>query len=169
MKQGDLVFFFSQGRWYENVIVKATHGPYVHVAIGIGTNYVLAANPHGIAYSVIPIDAVHSPSLYYTVFSLGQLATPSGIAQGLQWAQAQVGKEYGWLDIAYQALKFLAPNNPFRFGVAGHYDCSDFVTRYLQHAGVSLPDAYADPYANSPNDLARCFGVINAQGKVHVE
>lgn len=166
MIPGDLVLYKSQRRWYEEIITKATHGPYVHVAIASGTNYVLAATVHGIAYDVLPPAVAQQ---FCTIVPLQPFITEAGRTQGLSWAKAQVGREYGWLDIMYQALKFLAPNNSLRFGVEGHYDCSDFATRYLQHAGVALPDEYSDPYANSPNDLARYFQLIPLRKETHAK
>jgi len=157
MTPGDLVLYKSRGRWYERVIAFATKGPYVHVGIVFGANYVLAATAHGIAYDVLPLPVAQK---FCTIVPLQLLVTQEQEAQGMAWAREQKGREYGWLDIVYQALKFLAPNNPLRFYIEGHYDCSDFATRYLQHAGVALPDAYSDPYANSPNDLARYFQLL---------
>lgn len=167
MMRGDLILYKSRGAWYERAIARATQGPYVHVAIVADTTLVsgairpaclsavIAADTQGIGYDALPpADDLH------TVVSLAPYTTPDGIKRGLAWAEQQRGRQYGWTDIVYQAVKFLAPNNPFRFGEVGHWDCSDFVTRYLQHAGVQLADAYSDPYCNTPNDLARAFGLL---------
>jgi hypothetical protein len=154
--RGDLVLYQSSGRWYERMIALATKGPFIHVAIVVDPLTVIAARTRvGISYERIPPeDALHA------TIPLAGRTTPAGIEQGLTWACAQRGKAYGWPDIVYQALKFLWPDNPFRFGVAGHYDCSDFATRYMIHAGVSLPDAMLDTYTVSPNDLARWSGLL---------
>lgn len=157
--RGDLLFYKSRGVLHERMIAWATHGPYVHVAIVTDMNRVIAADARGIDYDRRPPLAQQ-----HTILSLASYAAPAAIERAVQWAELQQGKRYGWLDIAYQAVKFLAPNNPFRFGEADHWDCSDFATRYLLHAGVQLPDAYSDPYANTPNDLARLFGVLPAKG-----
>ena len=152
--RGDLILYKTSGKWYERLITLATHGPFVHVAIMVDETRVIAADTQGIRYDVLPLlDRQHA------LLPLLQYASPVDIERGLAWAMQQTGKEYGWLDIAYQGVKFLAPNNPFRFGEVGHYDCSDLATRYLQHCGVQLPDDY-DPYTVTPNDLARWAGIL---------
>lgn len=152
--RGDLVFYTGSGKWYERVIAKATHGPYVHVAIQVDKVRVIAATSKGVVCTAIPgEDADH------VFVSMADRTTPFDIGVGVGWAINQYGDKYGWLDIVYQAVKFLWPNNPFRFGEKGHYDCSDFATRYLQHAGVALPEDLLDPYVNTPNDLARWLGL----------
>lgn len=161
MMIGDLILYRSTGRWYERLITLATHGPFVHVAIVVDESRVLAARARGIGYEPLsPEDALH------TVVSLAGRASDVGINVGLAWAMRQAGKEYGWLDIVYQAVKFVWPGNPLRFGEEGHYDCSDFACRYLIHAGVQLPDSCLDSYTVTPNDLARVFGVLPAEKMV---
>lgn len=165
MMRGNILFYQSTGKWYERLITLATHGPYVHVALVVNEYLVLAADTQGtdtqgIAYDAVPpIDGLHA------AVSLAEYATPDSIERGLVWAEKQRGRRYGWADIIYQAVKFLAPNNPLRFGEAGHYDCSDFVTRYLIHAGVQVPDSYLDTYTVTPNDLARFFEMIPTRKK----
>lgn len=46
--RGDLILYKSSGRWYERLIVKATRGPYVHVAIVVDPLTVIAARTQGI-------------------------------------------------------------------------------------------------------------------------
>lgn len=96
----------------------------------------------------------------HTVASLVGRATSIGINVGLAWAERQAGKKYGWLDIVYQGVKFLCPGNPFRLSEADHYDCSEFVTRYMLQADVALPPTFDDPATVTPNDIAREFGVL---------
>lgn len=157
---GDLILYRSTGRWYERLITFATHGPWVHVAIVIDADTVIASRSNGIGYEAAPPeDALH------TVVSLaGRVATAGVegfmIEHGLAWADRQVGKKYGWLDIVYQSVKFAWPHQPFRFSEAGHYDCSEFVTRYMLQAGVELPPAFDDPATITPNDLARWAGLL---------
>lgn len=156
MPKGDLVLYKSSGKWYERAIVLATQGPYVHVGILIEDHQVLAARTSGIGYDVFKFNPA-----YHTLVSLvPQYTTQEDVNKGLRWAVQQVGKQYGWMDILYQAVKFLNPNGALRFYEQGHYDCSDFCTRYLQQAGVPLPASYADSYTVTPNDLARFFGLI---------
>lgn len=167
MTRGDLILYRSTGRWYERLITLATHGPYTHVAIVADTtsvscairpaclSAVIAADTQGIRYDALP----HADDMH-TVVSLAPYATPDGIERGMAWAEQQRGRKYGWLDVVYQGVKFLWPGNPLRFGIEGHYDCSDFACRYLIHAGVAMPDDYLDSYTVTPNDLARWAGLL---------
>lgn len=155
MNRGDLILYSSSGRWYERLITFATKGPWVHVAIAGSQYTVIAARAQGISYEAAPpIDGLH------TVVSMSGRATSSEIERGLDWAEQQVGKQYGWLDIVYQAIKFLWPHQPFRFSEAGHYDCSDLAVRYMIQADVALPPAFDDPATVTPNDIAAWAGVL---------
>lgn len=150
--RGDLILYASSGKLYERAIAFATGGPYVHVAVQVDPYHVIAATPRGIILEdAPPEDANHA------LVPVAHYAASIGIAEGLVWAKEQIGKEYGWSDIAFQAIKFAWPANPFQFGVKDHWDCADFATRYLQHCGVLLPDDMSDPYTVTPNDLARYF------------
>jgi uncharacterized protein YycO len=153
--RGDIILYRSHGTWYENLIVKMTHGPYVHVGIDCGNGKVVAALSKGIAYS----PYVASPQTT-CVPLVPAFATAQGVGEALVWAETKVGKKYGWLDIVYQAVKVFAPNNPFQLVQKDHYDCSDFVTRYLEQAHVKIPENYQDPYANTPNDIGRILGAL---------
>jgi cell wall-associated NlpC family hydrolase len=153
---GTLLLFRSSGLWYERAIALITHGPYVHVAISLPNGQVIAATPHGIEIGTLTQDML---SLCDSV-DLTPYTSKADIQAGLVWAVAQKGKEYGWLDIFYQALKFVWPNNKLRFGVTGEFDCSDFACRYAQQAGVVFPDGWNDPYSMTPNDIGRVFGLI---------
>jgi|SRR5581483_6848448 len=176
--RGDLILYTSSGRWYERLITLATRGPFVHVALVVDAQTVIAARTQGISYeamppeddqhATVPIAACslaisgtdqHGEPVTETTRLSGR-ATLAGIEQGMAWATAQQGRHYGWSDVIYQGIKFLWPRNPFQFGVEGHYDCSDFATRYLLQAGVVLPPAFDDPYSICPNDLARWAGLI---------
>lgn len=161
MNRGDLILYRSSGRWYERLITIATHGPYVHVAIVVDQSRVLAARARGIGYEdAPPLDTLH------TVVSMAGRATDVGINVGLSWAMRQAGEKYGWLDIVYQAVKFLCPGNPFRLSEASHYDCSEFAVRYMLQADVALPPAFDDPATVTPNDIARWAGVLDERGSV---
>lgn len=152
MKRGDLLLYAATSVWYEQLIARVTQGPFVHVSLIYDEQHCLAADANGITMDTLPAeDSQHvviaiDPSLQ--------------IDAGLEWAGLQVGRRYGWTDIVYQAVKFLSPNNPWQFGRIGRWDCSDYATRYLQHIGYPLPDAFSDAYSNTPNDLARIFGLL---------
>jgi hypothetical protein len=152
MKRGDLLLYAATSVWYEQLISRVTQGPFVHVSIIYDEQHCLAADANGIS-----VDSLPAEDSQHVVISIDPKLD---IEQGLEWASLQVGRKYGWTDIAYQAVKFLAPNNPFQFGHLGQWDCSDYATRYLQHIGYPLPDMYSDPYSMTPNDLARLFHLL---------
>ena len=152
IERGSIILFKSPARWQDRLICAATHGPYYHVAIALDATHMIEATGHGIRIDSAPIN-----DATFDVIDMAPFEDAFRIENGLLWAQAQKGKQYGWLDIAYQGVKFLFPNNPFQVTQEGHWDCSDFVTRYIQHTGYPLPDSFSDPYSNTPNDIARIF------------
>ena len=167
--RGDIILFKSPQRWQDKVICYVTHGPYFHVAIALDATHGIAATGAGIVVSLFPLVSM-TPLVSNTFDTIDMTAYEGNIQieSALSWAGAQIGKQYGWLDIAYQAVKFLFPNNPFQVTMAGHWDCSDFVTRYILKTGYPLPDAFNNPYANTPNDIARIFQVLPARKAVLV-
>jgi hypothetical protein len=165
MINGNILLFPSTGKWYERVICFATHGPFCHVEIALNNTSMIGARVDGIAVHPLPSD----PESYVAIDILPYVENEASIGQGLVWAIEQRGRRYGWGDILCAGLKFLFPNNPFRFGFVDHYDCSDFVVRYLQQAGVLLPEAFADPYADTPNDIARIFGILPPRKIAHAD
>lgn len=154
IQRGNVLLYESSGKWYERLICYATSGPYCHVAIALSADTVIEATGKGIARNMLQSGRGVTP------IDLTKYTTPERIEQALAWAEMQAGKRYGWLDVIYQGVKFLWPSNPFQISQEGHWDCSDFATRYVQHAGIILPDNWNNPYANSPNDLGRLFGLV---------
>jgi hypothetical protein len=153
---GTLLLFRSGGAWYERVIVWATHGPFVHCAIMLGGQRIIEATRAGIQINHLRAREL----LRDAMVDLAQYASFERIDEALAWVLGQSGHKYGWLDIVFQAVKFLWPNNPFQLVQRDRWDCSDFVTRFCQQAGVLFPDDFDDPYANTPNDLGRVFGLL---------
>ena len=161
IQRGNVLLYKSSGKWYERLICYATSGLYCHVAIALSADTVIEATGKGIARNML------QSGRGVTAIDLTKYATPERIEQALAWAEMQVGKRYGWVDIMSQAIKFLTPNNKLRIGAENQWDCSDYCTRYIQHAGIILPDSFSDPYANTPNDLARVFSLLSPR-KGHV-
>jgi hypothetical protein len=146
---GDVVLFKSSGSWSDRLIEWATHGPYTHVGIDFGGNRYLWADKDGLK--------IHT--------GLGGRDTKSfrppgtDIQAAIKWAGDQAGKEYGWLDIVSNSLRLVGL--PVYIGTPGHWDCSDFVTRYLIVAEAEGPLGVKadDPELVSPNDIARAYGI----------
>ena len=153
--RGSIVLFKSSGKWYEQAIAYATRGPFVHVEVAYVGGLTIGAHPHGITTSPAPIN-----TNTYTAIDITPYTTQEKIEAALAWLEQQIGDEYGTMDIVYQAVKFLFPNNKLQWGVEGHYDCSDLACRYLLLAGVSMPASYLNCYSVTPNDLARWANLI---------
>lgn len=152
IQRGNVLLFKSPSTWYEKLICWATRGPYFHAAIALDESRIIEATARGIQIDRAPIN----PNTF-TAIDITPYTTQSKIDEALVWAIQQKGDPYGWSDILFQALKFMWPNNPMRFGISGHLDCSDFACRYLIHAGVSVSDSMLDSYTVTPNDLWRLF------------
>jgi hypothetical protein len=150
--RGSILLFKATSSLVDRAISYATGGPFVHIEIALDGMRMIGAHTNGIGISSIPV--IWGGRLY---------TTEEGIENGLEWAQQQVGRSYGWTDIAFQAVKFIMPNNPFQFGRVGRWDCSDFATRYIQQCGIVLPTDFDTPYANTPNDIARLLGILPAR------
>lgn len=152
---GSLLLYSSSGRLYERAIAFADHGPFVHVAIMLSGQRIIEATGKGVM-----LNHFRQRTQETEVVPMEQYATAEGIARALVWVIQQQGKQYGWLDIAFQGAKFLWPNNPFQLTQKDHWDCSDLATRFCQEAGILFPDGWENPYSNTPNDLARLFGLL---------
>ena len=149
---GSVILFKSSGKWYEEAICYATHGPFCHVELALDATHTIGAHPHGIVISSAPIN----PNTYVSI-DISGYTSQDKIKKALLWAVQQKGDGYGWTDILFQAIKFLWPTNPLRWGIEAHYDCSDLACRYLILAGVPMPSNYLDSYTVTPNDLWRFF------------
>jgi hypothetical protein len=152
VKRGDLLLYAATARWYEQLIARVTQGPFVHVSIIYDEQHCLAADANGISMDSLPAE-----DSQHVVIPIDPTLQ---IDAGLEWASLQVGRRYGWTDIAYQAVKFLAPNNPWQLCYQGRWDCADYATRYLDRIGYKLPEMYSDPYTMTPNDIGRLFGLL---------
>lgn len=149
--RGDVVLFKSSGSLSDRAIEIATKGPYVHVEVDLGGGKFIGAHVNGIV--------IHDGTAGRNTTSFHPKALDSDIEYGLKWAVMQAGKEYGWTDIISNGFKLVGL--PFDIGEPGHWDCSDFVTRYLLVARAAGPlgSRADDPGLVSPNDLARAFGI----------
>jgi hypothetical protein len=154
--RGDIVLYMAAPRdptsW---IISHFTHGQYTHCEIDMGNGSFVGE--HGQGLTVHPGD------------NRLKFITPSkNVAAGMVWVDEQIAEaakdgslhEYGWLDIVSLGLKFLGSTLILR--QPGHWDCSDFVVRYLVAGGMAGPlgKQALNPEYVSPNDLARAFGVI---------
>lgn len=157
--RGDIVLCkatdYGNGGWSDKIIAWATKGPWVHVEIDLGNGTYVGAHLNGISQ----VDA----SSYTATQSISPTATTEDIDSAISWVERQIGKQYGWIDILSAGLKFL--NFPWFIGQPGHYDCSDFATRYLLIARDTkiiprLGELADEPHLVSPNDLARAGGVL---------
>ena len=156
--RGDIILFASVGKWTDKVIVWADkdHGKFVHVEIDLGGSKSIGEHTAGLLIHNTPTQ----PGIVFV--SLKHIPS-SEIEHGLLWATQFAARplerrEYGWLDIAADALKIVGlPHVP---GIPSQMDCSDFVYQYLNRVGaVPKADRGRDPATISPNDIARMFGI----------
>lgn len=154
MARGDVILFMSGGSWFDRLQTFFTRGPFTHSEIDLGNGYSIGAQQKGI--NKHPFSAGRNVLVFTPPFH-----DKEDMEAALVWAEAQAGKEYGYLDIVSNAFKILGI--PLEIGQAGHWDCSDFVTRYLVLAGAAdkMGDMASDPTLVSPNDIARAYGLIS--------
>jgi hypothetical protein len=154
MQPGTLVFYPSSGRWYERVIERVTHGPYVHVAVAVDTQHVIAAELWGIKYELLPPDASSLVTHSLTP------ASKDAASGALSWLNAQLNKRYGVVDIFDQALRLIG--SPYYLGRENSLDCSDlaacFAALYTNDPRL-MSQVLDHRQLISPNDLARYYGV----------
>jgi hypothetical protein len=160
---GNIILYKQRPGFIDWAIATATKGPYTHCELIIDKDRnTIGAFSDGIKYSKVPTDKTS-----YIRISLltadpygNQAIWEKNITKGVEWAIAQVGRAYGWLDIVDQAVDFLLPGNTIRLVDDAHWDCSDFLVHYLRHIGYILPQTMMTGAAVSPNDLARMFKIL---------
>ncbi len=154
--RGDIILFASVGSWTDRIIEWGTRGKFVHVEIDLGGGLSIGEHTAGLLIHKTPTQ----PGIVLVPL---KNSPASEIEAGLKWATDFAARplekrEYGWLDIAADALKIIGlPHVP---GIPSQMDCSDFVYQYLNRVGA-VPKAGRgrDPATVSPNDLARMFGI----------
>ena len=160
---GNIILYKQRPGIVDWAIATATKGPYTHCELVVDKDRTtVGAFSDGIKYSQVPEDKTT-----YIMISLlaadpygDQAIWESSIARGVLWATSQVGRAYGWLDIVDQAIDFLLPGNSIRLVDDSHWDCSDFLVRYLLQIGYIMPPKMTTGAAVSPNDLARMFKIL---------
>lgn len=157
--RGDFVLYKpAPGDFAGWLINHFTNGPYDHVEIDLGNG--MFVGEHGAGITVHTQD-IKKPAAAFV--------TPVGdIAKGMEFVNLCIEEEqknphsheYGWLDIASDALKIMGSSLILRR--EGHWDCSHFIALYLIAAGAAAPlgNMAKHPETISPNDLARAYGVI---------
>lgn len=159
---GDLIFCRPEpGDWMGALVARATAGPYCHVQVRISQFEVVEALAQGVKRDTLAAEPDAAD-----VAHVGETLDADRLIHAFSWLLAQVGRAYGWLDIAADALRALLParlgsRTPFLVAPR-RYDCSQLATLWLLLAGYEwLPDELAmDSARVSPNDLARALGVL---------
>lgn len=151
MQPGDLLFFPSQGRWYERIIARVTQGRFVHVAVAVDEERIIAAETWGIRLEPLP------PERPLSSVSLSP-SSKEAAQEALRWLSLQVGKRYGWVDILDQLFRLLGL--PLYLGLRGSLDCSDlaacFAAMYTNDRTL-MGQVLDHRQEISPNDLARYY------------
>jgi uncharacterized protein YycO len=130
----------------------AVYAHWTHCALIAGTGGSLVeAESRGVQRSPI---ARYKADEYHLV-RLGPEFATEGRQRSVDYAEAQVGKAFGYLTLLGAAL-FLLTGAPFRLMRQDHQICSGLVVRALQAGGL-LPEL--DPELTLPADLAKIFNV----------
>lgn len=93
----------------------------------------------------------------YHLVRLGPEFSPEGRHRAVDYANAQVGKAFGYLALLGSAI-FLLTSWPVRLMRRDHEICAGLVVRALQAGGLCLD---LDPELTLPGDLARRYNVIS--------
>lgn len=151
MNPGDIVFYQGNIRNpIDMVIMAREHFKIVHVAIVVpseskvsaNTPALIAATSHGIDYQEV--------GDYYAVWKTGAKLDEKRLASALTWLAAQIGKPYGWGDIANQVLEMLGDDEVL---IDKSYDCSHLATSFLWLAGYELPATMLQQNLVTPGSL----------------
>lgn len=157
MQPGDLIFYPSQGRFYEDIIARVTHGPYVHVAVVADTDTIIAAETWGIKREPYPVPS----SAYPLTIATPRPSSKEAVDVAFAWLNRQVGRQYGWVDILDQGLRLIG--SPLYLGQLHSLDCSDLAACFaaLYSNDRELMAMVLDHRQEiSPNDLARYYSLI---------
>lgn len=143
-QSGDIAFYKgTSGQPVDELIMLRTGSPYVHVAVCVGPTMTIAATSNGITQQGIAnVTDIWRPSAQYDTARL---------ASAIAWLTGQVGKAYGYADIANQVLLMLS-KDPILLDKSA--DCSDLATKFLWIAGVALPSTLIDTNKVTPGMLA---------------
>jgi hypothetical protein len=169
--RGDFVLYrplkFNLFEWLISTITK---GNFIHSEIDLGQGMFIGEHGKGITRHAADLDRIADGSAIL-VSPFGKTPTEEhhkNIEEGLAWVDSvwreavanHETHEYGWMDLISGSLEAFGLHFVLRIKV-NDWDCSDFVTRYLNvaHAAGPLGGRAADPETVSPNDLARAFKV----------
>jgi hypothetical protein len=131
---------------------EAVYAHWSHCALVVGEDGSLVeAESKGVQQSPI---ARYKANEYHLV-RLGPDFTPERRQRSVAYAQAQVGKAFGYFALVGAAL-FLLTGLPFRLMRHDHQICSGLVVRTLQEGDLLCE---LDPSLTLPADLAKIFNV----------
>lgn len=130
MSIGDLLFYRSHGGLFDDAITLATGAPYTHVEIQVSATESIGALSQGIVRHAIPGGA--------DIARTRERIDADRLADGLAWLDRQVGKPYGWSDIADDAEHLIDPHAPILYS-PDRMDCSHLASVYLLVVGFPLP------------------------------
>lgn len=158
--RGDILFYSKDPRdMADQLIAWWTRGDAVHVGADLGDGTMIDARfKLGVSHHAIG-------STRCVPFNLAAHTSSERIEAGIAFLFEQLGASYSELNIVDQVI-------PRWMSVTLHqrhaYDCSNLIARYLDIAGgVDLSPLDDSPDVITPNDLARCAGLLDAEGHLH--
>jgi hypothetical protein len=171
-KAGDIVLFQSYGpSWLDQqktkLVQNATYGPYVHVAILMGSDgTTIQAGGNGIDASKIDSK---TPCTVVSIrdFAKNPPLDEGRISRALASIASMKGTPYSWLDIVDQGVRLLPRSIPWWYvKQSDRFDCSNLAMFFLSNAGMEIPRVFSYPYDCSPNDIAEFFMLLPLRHQV---
>lgn len=146
VQSGDIIFYKGHS-WADWLIKNWTNSEYVHCAIAIDSDRVIAATTSGI--KIQPLGE------YDTVWTYASYAIENNEAfrvAGMLWLNKQVGTGYSWTDIFSQAINKVIRGTYVYSN--REYDCSELCVRFLMHTrDFDLGDLVDYPNQATPGSL----------------
>ena len=128
---------------------QAVYARWSHCALVETETSVIEAEARGVVRS--PLSKYRSDEYHLVRLDLDPIAR----ARAVEYARAQVGQAFGFLDL-FGACLYLLSGRPVRMVRRHHEICSSLVVRALQAAGLLNE---LDPALTLPADLAKRFQV----------
>ena len=156
LKPGDMVLTHRSGIIPR--LIRLAEGRHYGPDLAHWSHCALIVEPDGTLVEAETRGVLRSPlSKYkpaqYSVVRLSGRMSPEGSARAAAYAQAQVGKAFGFL-VMFSLTVWLLTGKRLQFQREDHQICSGLVAHALQEGGL---DVGGDPTFTLPADLAKRF------------
>lgn len=139
MNPGDIIFV-SGTDWISSVIRWVTRSRYSHVAIYVGEDSVIEAQP----FRKVGLESIAAYSGLYEVVQLPTIIDEINRQKGLYWLYAQRGRHYSyWSDFVILIRNLFGLVIPWHEG--DDIICSRLARDFLAECGLPIPDEDMSP------------------------